>query len=269
MSKKKGTNILMVAKTGALTRFLCLVFLFLFITPAFHTLVAAQGNIPEPEKPSLYVEVKEEKPKIPLFQGFTLSADVFGVVQYLLWDYGSVEAALRLNLKNTFFPIVEIGLGKCDKEELNTQIIYKTTAPFARVGIDFNMLKNKLQDNRLYVGVRYGISKYNFDISGPALTDPIWGGAEPFDYRGISTTSHWAEALVGVQVKIWKGFHMGWAVRYRRELASTKNIYAKPFYIPGYGTTVNSGTLGFTYSLIFDVNWGKKKVKMMKMKNEE
>ena len=130
------------------------------------------------------------------------------------------------------------------------------------------MLKNKLQDNRLYVGVRYGISKYDFDISGPALEDPVWGGAEPFDYRGISTTSHWAEALVGVQVKLWKKLHMGWAIRYRRELSSTKNIYAKPYYIPGYGTTVNSGTLGFTYSLIFDMNWGMKKMKM-KIKNEE
>ena len=38
--------------------------------------VKAQGNIPEPELPTQYVEIKEEKPKIPFFQGFTLSADV-------------------------------------------------------------------------------------------------------------------------------------------------------------------------------------------------
>ena len=264
----KKTNAKTKVRMSFLTHFLFFVVLFLFFIPAFQAVVVAQGNVPEPEKPSLYVEVKEEKPKIPLFQGFTLSGDVYGIVQYLLWNYGGMEGALRLNLKNTFFPIVEMGIGKCDKEEENTHIIYKTTAPFARVGIDFNMLKNKLQDSRLYVGARYGISKYKFDISGPALEDPIWGGAEPFDYRDISITSHWAEAVVGVQVKLWSKLHMGWSVRYRRELSSTKSVYAKPFYIPGYGTTVNSGTLGFTYSLIFDMNWGMKKIKM-KMKNEE
>ena len=142
--------------------------------------VKAQGNIPEPELPTQYVEIKEEKPKIPFFQGFTLSADVVGVAQYFLSDYGSVEAALRLNLKNTYFPIVEMGLADCDMTDENTSIRYKTRAPYARVGIDFNMLKNKLQDNRLYVGARYGISNYKFDISGPAIKDPFWGGSEPF-----------------------------------------------------------------------------------------
>lgn len=223
--------------------------------------VKAQGNIPEPELPTQYVEIKEEKPKIPFFQGFTLSADVVGVAQYFLSDYGSVEAALRLNLKNTFFPIVEMGLADCDITDENTSIRYKTRAPYARVGIDFNMLKNKLQDNRLYVGARYGISNYKFDISGPAIKDPFWGGSEPFSYRDISATSHWAEAVLGVQVKMWGHFHMGWAIRYRHEISSTKNKYAKPYYIPGYGTTAEGGALGITYSLIFDLNWGMKKVK--------
>ena len=97
----KKTTINTYERMSCMTHFLFFVVLFLFVTPAFHNVVVAQGNVPEPEKPSLYVEVKEDKPKIPFFQGFTLSADVYGIVQYLLWDYGGVEGALRLNLKNT------------------------------------------------------------------------------------------------------------------------------------------------------------------------
>ena len=52
---------------------------------------------------------------------------------------------------------------------------------------------------------------------------------------------------------------MGWAVRYKSELSSTKNQLAKPSCIPGYGYTTNSTCWGGTYSLIFDLNWGKKK----------
>lgn len=217
-----------------------------------------QGNVLEPEKPSKYVENVVESPKLNLFQGFTLAADLFGPAQYLLSDYGNVEACLRLNLKNTYFPVAEVGYAECNTTDENTDIKYKTNAPYLRIGFDVNMLKNKFQDNRLYLGARYGFSSYQFDISGPAIVDPIFGGAVSFDYRGIATTSHWAEIVAGVQVKIWHSFHMAWSIRYKQELSSSKNNYAKPYYIPGYGTTTNSSVWGATYSLVFDLNWGKK-----------
>ena len=52
---------------------------------------------------------------------------------------------------------------------------------------------------------------------------------------------------------------MGWAVRYKKEISSTKSDYAKPNCIPGYGYTTDDTNWGGTYSLIFDLNWGMKK----------
>lgn len=219
----------------------------------------AQDNTPEPPKPQKYVAVVEEEPRLVFFQGFTLSADLFGPVQYLVSDYGSFEGALRLNLKNTFFPVVELGFALCDTEDANTLIRYTTQAPYMRIGVDVNLLKDKFQDNKLYIGARYGLSRYEFDISGPPLTDPVWGGSEPFSYKGIGTTSHWFELVAGVQVKVWSNIHMGWSVRYKHEISSTKNAYAKPYFIPGYGTTTHTTSWGATYTLNFDLNWGKKK----------
>ena len=213
----------------------------------------------ETPKPTKYVAVEEQKQHLVFFQGFTLSVDGYGPVAMMVSDYGTLEGALRLNLKNTFFPIVEAGVGKCSKDDFNTKVTYKVNAPFIRAGIDFNMLKDKFQSNRLYLGARYGISKFQYDIAGPAQTDPIWGGSQSFSMKNIDCTSHWAELVFGVEVRIFRNFHMGWAVRYKREIASTKSDYAKPNCIPGYGYTTNTTCWGGTYSLIFDLNWGLKK----------
>lgn len=213
----------------------------------------------ETPKPTKYVAVEEVKEHLVFFQGFTLSADVYAPVAYMVSDYGAAEGALRLNLKNTYFPIIEAGYGKCSKEDFNTKVSYKVNAPYGRVGIDFNLLKNKFQHNRLYLGARYGLCVFRYDIAGPAQTDLIWGGSEAFNMKGINCTSHWAELVFGVEVQIFKNFHMGWAVRYKREISSTKNDRAKPNCIPGYGYTTNDTCWGGTYSLIFDLNWGMKK----------
>lgn len=205
-----------------------------------------------------YVAAAFEEPKQTFFQGFTLGVDLFSPAQYLLTDGGGFEGALRLNLLNTYLPIVEVGYLRYDKTDENTDIRYATTAPYARIGIDVNVLNNKWQNNRLYVGARYGISKYDFDISGPSVSDPIWGGEETFSYQDISMTSQWLELVCGVEVSLWRNFHMGWSVRYKQKLASTKSRYAEPYYIPGYGTTTGAVAWGITYSLIFDLNWGKK-----------
>ena len=213
----------------------------------------------EQPKPTKYVAVEEEKAHLVLFQGFTLSVDAFGPVSYLVSDYGTAEAALRLNLKNTYFPIVEVGYGRCSTEDFNTKISYKVNAPYARIGFDLNMLRDKFQSNRLYLGGRYGFSTYEYDMAGPVMTDPIWGGSGDFSIPGTSCTSHWIEVVFGAEVQIYKNFHMGWAVRYKRELASKKNDYSKPNCIPGYGYTTTASCWGGTYSLIFDLNWGMKK----------
>ena len=168
-------------------------------------------------RPTKYIAPLTEKPKLALFQGFTLSADILGPIIYLFSDYGSTEAALRLNLKNTYFPIIEVGYGKCKSTDVETNISYSTSAPFFRAGIDFNILKNKYMDNRLYVGARFGLSSFKFDMSGPNMTDPtaitmpslpvvgwnsslayksrygatsIWGGAYATNKNSISDNPH-------------------------------------------------------------------------------
>lgn len=185
--------------------------------------------------------------------GFSIAADVFGPIQMLVSDYGQIEGALKIDIKGTYYPTIELGLGRCDLTDDNTQNSYKTTAPFFRIGVDVNLLSNKQQRNKLFAGARYGFSSFNYDISGPAIVDPVFGGSEAFSYIGLKSKCHWLEFVLGVQAQIWHGFHMGWSVRYKAYVKLDESIYSKPYYIPGYGTTTNSSCWGATYTLIWDV----------------
>ncbi len=218
----------------------------------------------ERPKPTLYVvDSLNVEQKQTFFQGFTLSGDLFGLIQKYTSDYGVFEGALRVNFKNKYFPIVEAGYAICETTNEDTHISYETKAPYLRAGLDINMLKNKWQNNRLYLGARYGISKFNYDISGPEQTDKIWGVSQPFHFKDISTTAHWIEFIAGVQVKIWGNFHMGWSVRFKTAISKGSTDYGTPYYIPGYGTTTSGTCWGATYNLSFDLNWGRKKNKTM------
>jgi hypothetical protein len=213
--------------------------------------------------PQKYVQNIVVAPKLQFFQGFSVGFDVVGPIMYVVGDYGMAEGVIKLNLQNKYFPTVEAGYAKGDMTDANTNIHYSTSAPFFRAGLDINLLRNKLQDNRLFVGIRYGFSSYTFDMSGPDQTDPVWGSSGAFQLNDQSTQSHWAEIVVGAQVKIYRNFHMNWMLRYKRELSTANADEISPYYIPGYGSTTGSSVWGVTYSLIFDVNWGKKKAKTL------
>lgn len=224
--------------------------------------IQADSIQPTDSKYSKWIPTADELPKeLPLFQGFTLSFDALGLGMLLVSDYGTIEGALRLGLKNTWLPIFELGYGFCDKTDYNTKINYKVNAPFFRIGCDWNFLRDKFQDNRMFVGLRWGFSTYIYDMTGPELSDPVYGGSERFDFSGTTSTSNWLEIVYGCQVKIFRSFHMGWSIRLKYHISSTKNENSKAYYIPGYGTTTNGNTWSGSYNLIFDLNWGKPKKK--------
>jgi len=241
-----------------LRRNIILAFMCIFIA---HKMYSQIPDSTYNEGPRKYIAEVTEQPKLTFFQGFTVSADLFGPIQYLLSDKGNIEGAIRLNLKNTYFPIVELGLSSCETLDSNTDIKYTTTAPYGRIGFDINFLKNKFQENRLFVGLRYGFSKYQYDYEGPEVSDPIWNGEYSLNIKDVEATSHWGEIVMGVQVKIWRNLHMGWSLRLKKELSTSGNKSSKPYYIPGYGSTSSGTSWGGTYSLIFDVNCGMKKQK--------
>ena len=113
---------------------------------------------------------KAKSDSVAFFNGVTLSVDLIGIGQNLLSNEGQYEASLRANLKDKYFPIIELGYGKSDSKGDETKILYSTKAPYGRIGIDFNVMKNKHDIYRVFVGGRYGFSSFKYNIEAPGLT---------------------------------------------------------------------------------------------------
>ncbi|MGN0069155.1 MAG: DUF6048 family protein [Prevotella sp.] len=196
--------------------------------------------------------VVTETDTIPLFRGVAVSADAVGALQMALGSYGQYEAALRVNLKDKYYPIVELGLGKADAENVVKGMSYKTSAPYGRVGLDFNLLKNKHDDYRLYAGGRYAYTSYKYDAQGSGMKDPVWGEEVPFEVRDVKCSYHWLEMVVGVDAKIAGPVRLGWSLRYKRRLIHDDGDMGNTWYVPGYGKQGNT-RLGGTFNLIFEL----------------
>ena len=167
-------------------------------------------------------------------------------------DYGQYEAALRVNLHDEWFPIVEAGIGKADRDDEVTLLHYKTSAPYFKIGIDKNLLKDKHGPNRLYVGLRYAFTSYNVDISRPNFPDPVWKWDTPFDIKYAPCKLHWAEAVIGIDAKIWGPFHLGWSARYKLRLSHKEGEFGKTWYAPGFGIN-DTSDLAATFNVIIGI----------------
>lgn len=198
-------------------------------------------------------EVKEEK--VPLFNGIHVGVDISGAVGKALGSNRfSTEVQGRLDIRNRFFPAIEVGMGSTDATSESTQQHYKMTAPYFRIGADYNFLYKKTHlPGFLYGGLRYGFSSFTYDVDLPPVNDPTFGHTPiSGEYHGISSSAHWLELVAGIHVKVFRNFCMGWSLRYKTMMSLKKGYNSEPWYIPGFGTNGKSG-FGISYSLIYNI----------------
>ena len=87
-------------------------------------------------------------------------------------------------------------------------------------------------------------------VGNPSLGDDYWGGSVPFSHLGMKGSVQWLEIVLGVKVRIYKNFNMGWSVRMKYKTKASTGEYGNPWYVPGYGK-FKSNNMGITYSLIY------------------
>ena len=187
-----------------------------------------------------------------LWRSVSVSFDLLGAGELLLGDYGQMEGAVKVNLRDRYFPTIELGYGKADKQDETTNVSYRTSAPYGKIGIDFNMLKNKHDIYRLYAGFRYAFTSFKYDITAPGLIDPVWGGSSDLRTEDVSATCHWLEGVFAIDAKILGPVHLGWSIRLKRRIHHTEGSVGEPWYTPGFGrkaTTRIGGTFNFTIEI--------------------
>ena len=194
-----------------------------------------------------------EKDSIPFFRGFAVSFDLVGPAMLMMSDRGEYEGALRVNLHDQWFPIFEMGVGRANHENDEvTGITYKTTAPYFRIGMDWNVLKKKHGPNRMYAGFRYAFTSFNVDIIRENLPDPVWLSQTGFGIKDLSCVMHWVEIVFGIDAKIIGPLHLGWSVRYKRPLYHKNGDIGNIWYVPGFGTG-SDDQLAANFNVIIDI----------------
>ena len=188
----------------------------------------------------------------PVFGGIAVSADLVGfVMKAMNARFANMEVAGRLNFCEKYFPIVELGIGDCKKTGGDNNNTFSCTAPYYRVGMDYNMNK-KMNGNRFFVGLRYAFSTYNYDFDNPDFADPVWKRNTPLVLHSLDGRTQWMEVVIGVETKLWSIVRLGWNLRYKARLKQKVSEYGEPYYVPGFGK--NSGsTFGGTVNLTFDI----------------
>lgn len=190
--------------------------------------------------------------KGPLLSGFSVSGNLAGAILAATTSYGELEGAFRVNLRNEYFPIAELGLGISNHTDDGTNLHYKTHSPFFRIGCDYNFVNDKTSGNRIFGGARIAYTSFKYDISGPDLFDPVWHKSLPYNFKGLNGSQAWLEIVFGLEAKIWSAFHLGWSVRYKNRITHSESNIGEPWYVPGYGKK-GSTVLGGTFNVILDI----------------
>lgn len=200
--------------------------------------------------------------EVPLYNGMFIGYDLSGpIYKVFSGDYLSNEVNIEFNLKNRYFPVIEMGYGSANKWS-DYGVNYKTKAPYFRIGADYNFLYKKHQKNYLTGGLRYGMTKYDFDLATPPIIDGVWeediSAAPELKHSKVASSMQWLEFVVGVRTSIFKNIYMGWSLRMKYRLSYKKSEVGNPWYVPGYGIFKDS-RFGITYSIIYRIPGKKKK----------
>lgn len=207
-------------------------------------------------------------PKAPLFCGAAVFVDLSGPIMKAFGSrYDQLEVGARINFRDHYFPLCELGIGESTREGEKNNNHFHTRAPYFRVGMDYNLNK-KHNGNRLMAGIRYGFSSYRYDFLDPDFRDPIWDNAnQSFRLKDQRGRMQWAEFSIGCETKVWSFIRVGWNLRFKARIHQSVSEYGKPYYTPGFGKN-STTTFGGTFNLIFDVGQTSKNTKHGKRKDK-
>ena len=189
----------------------------------------------------------------PFYQGTMVKVDVSGLMGKAFgYEYTSTEANVECNLLNRYFPVFELGYGSIDTVNEETDIHYKTSAPYFRIGAGYNIFSKKpYLPGKLLVGARMGFSSFSYDVDAPSMSDPVWGETTiPVSFEGVKSNASWLELVAEVRTNVYKNFHLGFSLRYKSLFSVKKSENSEPWYIPGYGKNKSSG-FGITYNISY------------------
>lgn len=195
----------------------------------------------------------------PKLFAVTAGIDIWDPVMRCLGQhYGGASIWGELSLHNWIKPIVEIGFGSANNTPDGNNFTYKSgMAPFFKLGVNYNFYYNSNPDYQLMAGLRYGTTRFSYEISQADYNNSYWGENMVFSIPKQTSTAGYGELSLGIKVLIWRNISMGWTLKYHFLLHESAATYGKPWYIPGYGS--RNGALTGGFSIMYTIPLNSKK----------
>lgn len=188
-----------------------------------------------------------------------------------LWDplmrcfgqhYGLIGFWGEVSIHNWIKPYVEIGLGNASYTPDRGNYTYKSgIAPYFKIGANYNFLYNSNPAYSVYLGLRYGISNFSYDISNVEVYPGYWREDVSMSVPSQRVTAGYFEVGIGLRVMIAANCYLGWEIKVHNIIHTSKAPYGDPWYVPGFGTrgSLFTGALSFSYTLPFPASKKKRK----------
>ena len=204
-----------------------------------------------------------QKYRYSLLNGLNISVDISDPIMNLFYyDHASYEAQVMVDLHHRFFPMAAFGMGYADETSNNgndygtdgkQEITFVSDmAPFAKVGIAYNLDYNSLHPSDLYLlFLRYGYAYNKADIKNLYYADELWGACGPISICNQKYQTHWLELGLMLKVQLMRHVSLGWDLYWKVPLMQTGTDFGKPTFVPGYG--LNSSSIGFSFRFYYDI----------------
>jgi len=192
---------------------------------------------------------KKEVINIPLYQGVQIGFDFISPARYLYSDSYGASVKADVNLKNSYFPTLEVGFANLDKTS-DGGTHFTSNGRYIKLGVNKSLSYNGAKaENMFYAGAHYGFTAFSYNLDNLTYTQNYWGNnlSSLHDQKAIAG---WIELVAGVRVQLLGPLSLGWTVQYKSTLHVSNGENSIPAYIPGYGENIKPNT-GIAFHLYY------------------
>lgn len=131
---------------------------------------------------------------------------------------------------------------------------YRNEGVFYKIGIDYNLVKNKRQNpiadrNVFYVGFHFAQAIFNDEAT--FVVDDLLRGPVQQQAQNKKASAWWVEGVVGTKAAITGNLYLGLTTQIRFSPSVNTSGTLDPFDIPGYGSGERNLRVGFELYVLY------------------
>lgn len=185
---------------------------------------------------------------LPTYRCTTIGIELSEPAKYISGSDGGFSIYADVNLKNKYFPNIELGRSHYDHS--SSLADFKTNGTYIKLGIlkALSYYGSKA-DNMVYTGIHFGFTAFSYDLNNITYKDDYWNYNYTYSLHNEKAQIGWIDIVGGIKVNITGPFSLGWYISYAWRIINNNGKESNPMYVPGYGRNESHNPLikGYIY----------------------